>query len=69
MILNICSAAQLNEALQMQKEVHIRMSDRLEVFKKSQLCSIRTSKQEELIKIKEKGVGWVNKPFVSMYVN
>lgn len=68
MILNICSAAQLNEALQMQKEVHIRMSDRLEVFKKSQLCSIRTSKQE-LIKIKEKGVGWVNKPFVSMYVN
>ena len=68
MILNICRAAQLNEALQMQKEVHIRMSDRLEVFKKSQLCSIRTSKQE-LIKIKEKGVGWVNKLFVSMYVN
>jgi len=55
-ILNICSAAQLNEALQMQKEVHMRMSDQLEVFKKSQLCSISTSKQE-LIKIKEKGGG------------
>lgn len=67
MILNICSAAQLNEALQMQNEEHKRMSDQLEVFKKSQLCSISTSKQE-LIKIIEKGVGWVNKPFVSMYI-
>lgn len=68
MILNICSAAQLNEALQMQNEEHKRiLSDQLEVFKKSQLCSISTSKQE-LIKIKEKGVGWVNKPFVSMYI-
>ena len=55
MILNICSAAQLNEALQMQKEVHKGMSDQLEVFKKSQLCSI-TSKQE-LIKSKGKGAG------------
>uniref|UniRef100_A0A7N2M2P1 Uncharacterized protein n=1 Tax=Quercus lobata TaxID=97700 RepID=A0A7N2M2P1_QUELO len=46
-------AAQLNEALQMQKEVHMRMSDQLEVFKKSQLCSIRIKADRNEIQSEE----------------